>query len=441
MTVGFLSLGALASSPAVALPGQPASPREQGAGAELAQSLMSGFFAPVWQAQQLDVSNIETLPEGVQADQPTLEDTASHNVANHLPALAAPMQMQWLQPFSVDHPFTLPLATPEGQGLWMTAPGPVVPEPALRVQSAAAGSGCPVPAAVMGGPMPQVQTAVVELDAQAAQGAVRGATLAMWLPQQAVDTSRPVVQRMATEPGLPLAGAANQGAVKFVAEPAEAPTPILGRLDGLPQIAKEVGRPQPAQAAVLLSDLGVQTQAVAPTMPQALQRWSLPPAQANGEAQPVLSANQWSSVPQVPDAQPLPGMPAVAVKSVAQPLVQALAQRIEMQYVQGQETVTVRLDPPDLGSLEIRIQQQGNGVQVLLQASHTEVGRQLTAVAEGLRQELQSRSGVEASVTVAQHSRQGGDAHQQERRQPAWQQPEWIGQALQEGHESERERT
>jgi flagellar hook-length control protein FliK len=89
----------------------------------------------------------------------------------------------------------------------------------------------------------------------------------------------------------------------------------------------------------------------------------------------------------------------------ASPLVQVLAQRIQLQQVQGQEVVTVRLDPPQWGSVEIRIQQDAMGVQVHLHASHAEVGRQLMTVADGLRQELQSRTAGEAQVSVAHSQR------------------------------------
>lgn len=121
----------------------------------------------------------------------------------------------------------------------------------------------------------------------------------------------------------------------------------------------------------------------------------------------------------------------------SQPLMQALAQRIQVQQTQGVEVATMRLDPPQWGSVEVRIQHDAGGVQVFIQASHAEVGRQLAGMAEGLRQELQARSNGEATVVVAQGRQSGGAAGQgggaRDGAQP-WtmaDEDEWIGQALQ----------
>lgn len=132
---------------------------------------------------------------------------------------------------------------------------------------------------------------------------------------------------------------------------------------------------------------------------------------------------------------PAPALGAAKTSS-ASALVQALGQRIQLQQVQGQDVVTVRLDPPQWGRVEIRIQQDASGVQVLLQASHAEVGRQLTTVVDSLRQELQARTGGEASVVVASSQRsmagqgQGGGGHAQQD-DAAHRGDEPVGQALQ----------
>lgn len=130
---------------------------------------------------------------------------------------------------------------------------------------------------------------------------------------------------------------------------------------------------------------------------------------------------------------------AAAVKLQVQgagsaPLTQALAQRIQVQQAHGMDVATVRLDPPQMGALEVRIQQSAGGIQVWVNASHGEVTRQLSAVMEGLRQELQARSAGEVSVTVAHTPRHFGGQEQGQRQRTAWAWPaeETIGQALQE---------
>lgn len=128
---------------------------------------------------------------------------------------------------------------------------------------------------------------------------------------------------------------------------------------------------------------------------------------------------------------------AAATRATAkndQPLMQALGDRIQLQRVKGIEVATVRLDPPQMGSLEIRIRQDGAGVQVHMQASQSEVGRQLSSVVDNLKQELQARWG-EASVTVVAGRSLGSGTHSDSQaRQSAFTEQEVdpvIGQALQ----------
>lgn len=147
---------------------------------------------------------------------------------------------------------------------------------------------------------------------------------------------------------------------------------------------------------------------------------------------PALVASERTDSPLAREVAAVP----VPVSKGAQPLVQALAQRIQLQQSQGADVATVRLDPPQMGSLEIRIRHDAAGaVQVHMQASHTEVGRQLLTVVEHLRQELQQRS-TEAQVTVA-HSRgtsAGNPQGEQSRQQsPQHSEEPVIGQALRSG--------
>lgn len=154
-------------------------------------------------------------------------------------------------------------------------------------------------------------------------------------------------------------------------------------------------------------------------------------------------ATQTPALPIEPSKQSqvaeLPAKTSAATQA-AQPMVQVLAQRIHFQQAQGVDVVTVRLDPPHLGTLEIRVQSDVAGVQVQLQASHAEVGRQLAVIADSLRQELQGRSAGEASVMVAtsrsfgansQTQRDGSQQHAHTRHEA----DELIGQALYMGDE------
>lgn len=122
---------------------------------------------------------------------------------------------------------------------------------------------------------------------------------------------------------------------------------------------------------------------------------------------------------------------AVPVQQGPQALVQALAQRLQLQQVQGNQVAVVRLDPPQMGVIELRISHDATGVQVHMQASNSEVGRQLVTVTDSLRQELLARS-ADAQITVSTSRAFSGGGQSDAQRQ-AWvadEDPE-IGQALQ----------
>ncbi|BBL22809.1 MULTISPECIES: flagellar hook-length control protein FliK [Comamonas] len=219
-----------------------------------------------------------------------------------------------------------------------------------------------------------------------------------------------------------------------------------------PRHAQGAPMPHPAEAdaALATAAMAVQMPAV-PAETAVLQRVQAPaetvvatPAAVHAAVSPEAAAVLPAALQLAPTpgglSLELPAKAAVPTTAAAarteQPVLQALAQRIQLQQSQGVEVATVRLDPPQLGTLEVRIQHDPSGVQVTLQASHAEVGRQLAGLAEGLRHELQARTQGEVSVVVAQGRPSSQTAGQggQSRDNPApWAQAEEeaIGQALQ----------
>ncbi|MBV8248633.1 MAG: flagellar hook-length control protein FliK [Comamonas sp.] len=187
-----------------------------------------------------------------------------------------------------------------------------------------------------------------------------------------------------------------------------------------------LGQAQTAVAASAAAASGERLQAgVAAVVDAAPLQGAAPvvaPERNEGQAQP-LAAAATAAATAAPQARS------------AAPLLQALSDRIQWQQAQGVEVATVRLDPPQLGTVELRIQHDGAGVQVWMQASHAEVGRQLAGLAEGLRQELQSRTSGEASVVVAQGRQAGASSQGGQPRDGSrpWQlaEDDEIGQALQ----------
>lgn len=116
-----------------------------------------------------------------------------------------------------------------------------------------------------------------------------------------------------------------------------------------------------------------------------------------------------------------------------QPLVDALGDRIEWQLRRGSEHATIRLDPPLQGQLEISIRRDAGALQVHLQASSSEVVRQLQAIGDTLRQDLSSRQSGDVAVVVSHAAhRDGGDGRGRQGQERADAGPADPGRALAE---------
>jgi flagellar hook-length control protein FliK len=121
--------------------------------------------------------------------------------------------------------------------------------------------------------------------------------------------------------------------------------------------------------------------------------------------------------------------PAAAIVKLAgapeqwqQPLREALGDRLQVQLQRNNEHAVIRLEPPNMGSIEISIRQSGGSLQVNLTANHSEVVRQLNTIGDSVRQDLSTtRQFGDVAVTVnssrAQAQADGGGRNQQQRDQ------------------------
>lgn len=115
-------------------------------------------------------------------------------------------------------------------------------------------------------------------------------------------------------------------------------------------------------------------------------------------------------------------------------LVQALGERLHVQINRGVSHAVIRLDPPNLGTIEIVIRHEGSGVQVHMSASHGDVLRQLHGIGNALAQDLVQRNHGDVTVHVSDSSREAdgrerqrqGTAHEENGARPgrAWSEPE-----------------
>ncbi|AHY44854.1 flagellar hook-length control protein FliK [Stutzerimonas decontaminans] len=91
-------------------------------------------------------------------------------------------------------------------------------------------------------------------------------------------------------------------------------------------------------------------------------------------------------------------------------MLHALREHVEVQLQQRQQSASIRLDPPELGSLEIHLSHESGRLTVQLSAAHADVARLLQQTSDRLRQELVAQHFVQVNVQVGadgQSSRQG----------------------------------
>lgn len=118
------------------------------------------------------------------------------------------------------------------------------------------------------------------------------------------------------------------------------------------------------------------------------------------------------------------GLPAVKLSPTTpaqwrQPLAEALGDRLQLNLQRGSDQAVIRLEPPQLGRIEIAIRHEAGSLQVHLSATHHEVVRQLNTIGDSLRQDLGQRQYGDVSVVVSDAGAMGRDADGRSRgRQP-----------------------
>ena len=127
-------------------------------------------------------------------------------------------------------------------------------------------------------------------------------------------------------------------------------------------------------------------------------------------------------------AQPAANAPAPDTVKLAGPptawrqsLQEALGDRMQLQVGKGIEQAVIRLEPPQLGRIDIAIRHSAGAHEVNISATNGEVLRQLQHVSDNLRSDLSQRQFTEVAVTVAPAPKNGaapfGDPQQGRGRQ------------------------
>jgi flagellar hook-length control protein FliK len=138
---------------------------------------------------------------------------------------------------------------------------------------------------------------------------------------------------------------------------------------------------------------------------------------------------------------PAPAAPAADTVKLAGPptewrqsLQEALGERLNVQVTKNMEQAVIRLEPPQLGRIDIAIRHSAGTLEVNISASNGEVLRQLQTVSDNLRTDLSQRQFTDVAVTVAPAPKSGanpfGDPSQQHQQQ---------GRGRQQGRDQESE--
>lgn len=210
----------------------------------------------------------------------------------------------------------------------------------------------------------------------------------------------------------------------------------------LPQLAAQAAPPAPsapaAQPARQDAAVRLATQAAGGNAGFSIA------APADGAAQDSSSAAQ-NGNPAAPAvavaAAPATAQPADDSVKLAGPptawrqsLQEALGDRLNVQVGKNVEQAVIRLEPPQLGRIDIAIRHSNGTLEVNISATHGEVLRQLQTVSDNLRNDLAQRQYVDVAVSVTPAPKGGsaspfGDPNQQQ------QQGRGRGQGHEQGNE------
>jgi flagellar hook-length control protein FliK len=92
-----------------------------------------------------------------------------------------------------------------------------------------------------------------------------------------------------------------------------------------------------------------------------------------------------------------------------------LRENVDLQIQQKIQSATIRLDPPELGSMEILLSHESGRLNVHLSAANADVARLLQQTSDRLRQELVGQHFVQVNVHVGAD---GGGQQGQPRQRP-----------------------
>lgn len=212
------------------------------------------------------------------------------------------------------------------------------------------------------------------------------------LPVQAALAMSVHTERETQEQGLP------------ADTPGQAPPERSAKAPGAGLLNAWVEGLPPIRAGAGVHAQGLATSAVSPLD-------SLPaPSLASPAAVPVAAAGGEPSAPRLERTLTL----ATPQARWGEQMLHALRETVQVQVQQRFQQATIRLDPPELGSLEIFISHEQGRLSVQISAAQGDVARLLQHTSERLRQELVEQNTLQVSVQISSDA-QGHSGREQSR--------------------------
>lgn len=133
---------------------------------------------------------------------------------------------------------------------------------------------------------------------------------------------------------------------------------------------------------------------------------ALPPTPVgqSTDAVPQALGTSRNAPAQMPEWSPVKASPEQA--HWGRELMAALSERVEMQLNQHVKQARIRLDPPELGSLQLTVRLENDRLSIQLHASQQQTRDALAQQADRLRADLAGQHGDRVDVWVGQEQRQ-----------------------------------
>lgn len=315
-------------------------------------------------------------------------------------------------------PSAAPATPPAGTGAAQSAAGDAD-------KDAATGSAAPQDGALLAAmamPLMPLTPMQIAQAVQAAQGAAPraadganantgngAASAATTVQAQPVGAAAQDGARRADAVTLQSAQAAVQlAATQAGAQVTAAPVRAAAQADQSPQPSAPTGRQDGAAVRMALQD-GAQGAAGSGAADGGAQDGNA----ERGNGQPAAALAAGAAVAAAPvstqpgaDTVKLAGPPTAWRQS----LQEALGERLNVQVGKNVEQAVIRLEPPQLGRIDIAIRHSAGTLEVNISATNGEVLRQLQTVSDNLRSDLSQRQFSEVAVTVAPAPRSNGAA-------------------------------